>query len=288
MRPIPVAQTIRDAYSFAAAHLGGVIGLIWVSMVLLTIARIFTFYRFYNDVIDFLAGGNPAQLGPALLMMMGYLVAMMLLYAVMFTAVVQLALGARPAPSLLHFAFGPLEWRMFRAFFALAGLMLLAGVTVLIGTNAILALVPGAAASQGAIGGLAILALLVVAAAVTARFLLLLPAIAVNETVPVLRRAWAMSAGNFLPLLGVLLGLFLPLMLVLMLIDVGMGERTQGLPGAATQVQMVAAAMHARQTLPLTCGLGFLFSPLVIALLAGASVSAWRTLKDEPSIEILA
>ena len=100
--------------------------------------------------------------------------------------------------------------------------------------------------------------------------------------------AYGVEDPKFSRVLGVLLGLFLPLMLVLVLIDVGMGERTQGLPGAATQVQMVAAAMHARQTLPLTCGLGFLFSPLVIALLAGASVSAWRTLKDEPSVEILA
>ena len=91
MRRIPALQTIRDAYVFAGAHLGGVIGLIWVSMVMITIARFFTFIRFYNDLIDFLASGNAAQMGPAMLMMMFYLVALMLLYAVMFTAVVQMA-----------------------------------------------------------------------------------------------------------------------------------------------------------------------------------------------------
>jgi hypothetical protein len=288
MRRLPVAQTIRDAYVFTASHLGGVIGLIWVSMVMITIARFFTFYRFYNDFIDLMAGGNAALMGPALLMMIGYLVAMLLLYAVMFTAVIQLALGARTAPSFIHFAFGPLEWRMFRAFFALAGLMLLLAITVLIAANALLALVPGAAKAQGAVGGLAILAVLGLGVAVMARFLVLLPAIAVSETAPALRRAWAMSAGNFLPMLGVLLGLFLPLLVLLVAIDAGMGEKPQVLPGAATQIQMVAAVMHARQTLPLTCGLAFLFSPLVIGLLAGASVSAWRSLKDEPSVEILA
>jgi hypothetical protein len=287
MRRISVAQTIRDAYSFAGTHLGGIIGLIWVSMVMITIARYFTFYRFYNDFIDFMASGNGAQMGPSLLMMIGYLVALLLLYAVMFTAVVQLALGARSAPAFIHFTFGPLEWRMFRAFLALASLMLLLAFTVLIAANALL-LVPGGGKAQAAIGGLAILAVMGISVAVLARFLVLLPAIAVNETAPALRRAWALSAGNFLPMLGVLLGLFVPLLVVLVLIDFGMGEKAEALPGAATQVQMVAAVMHARQTLPLTCGLGFLFSPLVIGLLAGASVSAWRTLKDEPSVEILA
>ena len=67
-----------------------------------------------------------------------------------------------------------------------------------------------------------------------------------------------------------------------------MGEKPAAMPGAATQVQIVAAVMQARQILPQSCGLGFLFSPLVIGLLAGASVSIWRTLKDEPSVEILA
>lgn len=286
MRRIPVAQTIRDAYIFAGTNLGGIIGLIWVSMVMITVARFFTFYRFYNDFIDFLASGNGAQMGPAMLMMMGYLVAVMLLYAVMFTAVIQLALGARTAPSVIHFTFGPLEWRMFRAFFALAGLMLLVAAIVMVGANAVLML--GAAKSQGAAGAFAIMAMLGIGVVVLARFLLLAPAIAVNEAAPVLRRAWTLSAGNFLPLLGVLLGLFLPLLLVVSLIDAAVGGKPDVTPGATTQVQMLAAVMHARQTLSLTCGLGFFFSPLMIGLLAGASVSVWRTLKDEPKVEILA
>ena len=109
MRRIPVVQTIRDAYSFAGAHLGGIIGLIWISMVMLTTARFFTFLRFYNDFIDFMASGNAAHMGSSMLMMIGYVVALLLLYAVMFTAVVQLALGSRPAPEFIHFAFGPLD-----------------------------------------------------------------------------------------------------------------------------------------------------------------------------------
>lgn len=283
MRRIPVGQTLRDAYIFAGANLGGIIGLIWVSMVMLTVAQFFTSFRFYNDFIEFMASGNSAHMGPAMLMMISYLVALLLLNAVMFTAVVQLALGARTATGFLHFAFGPLEWRMFRAFFALAGLLLLLAITILIAANVLAVLVP-----HVPVTALAVLGIPVVFALVLARFLVLLPAIAVSETTPTLRRAWALSAGNFLPLLGVLLGLFLPLLMVMGMIERQVGEKADFMLGSASQLQITAAAINARQILPLMCGLNFLFSPLFIGLLAGASVSAWRTLKDEPSVEILA
>jgi hypothetical protein len=207
---------------------------------------------------------------------------------VMFVAVVQLALGARTAPTIFHFAFGPLEWRMFRAFFALAGLMLLIAIAVLFAVNAVFVLMPGARGNQAAVSSVMALAMLGIGLVLTVRFALLLPAIAVNETVPALRRAWALSAGNFLALLGVLAGIFLPIALVFVLIEVALGDKGAGLTGATPQLQMISAVMHARQTLPLTCGLGFFFSPLIIALFAGASVSAWRALKDEPVTEIVA
>ena len=57
MRRVPVAATIRDAYIFTAAHLGGIIGLIWVPMVIVTVAQFFTFHRYYNDFIEAMAGG---------------------------------------------------------------------------------------------------------------------------------------------------------------------------------------------------------------------------------------
>ena len=104
MRPIPVGATVRDAYVFTATHLGGIIGVIWVPMVLITVAQFFTFYRCFNDFIDAMASGNTAPAAPALLMMLGYLVAALLLQAMMCVGVVQLALGARTAPALVHYS----------------------------------------------------------------------------------------------------------------------------------------------------------------------------------------
>ena len=40
MTRVPAVATIRDAYVFTATHLGGIIGLIWVPMVLVTIEPI--------------------------------------------------------------------------------------------------------------------------------------------------------------------------------------------------------------------------------------------------------
>src|SRR5215831_14883609 len=170
MRRIPVVATIRDAYSFTFTHLGGIIGLIWVSMVMITIARFFTFNRFYNDFIEYMAGGNAAQMGPTLLMMMAYLIASLLIYAVMFVAVAQLALGARGAPSVLHFAFGPTEWRLFRALFAFTGLMMLMALTVLLAVNAIVSFVPGAKGDEAAMSGVLFLAMSCVGLVLAARF----------------------------------------------------------------------------------------------------------------------
>jgi len=57
-------------------------------------------------------------------------------------------------------------------------------------------------------------------------------------------------------------------------------------PAGNEQVQLLGAIMRARDVLPLVSGLGFLISPLLVGLLAGASVSVWRALKDEPALDI--
>ena len=106
-----------------------------------------------------------------------------------------------------------------------------------------------------------------------------------GETEPVLRRAWALSAGNFWRLTGVLVALFLPLLLFFVVLEAGLGQKgarrrhgadaDDGRPGAGPPDS--APDLRA----------GFFFSPLVIGLFAGASVSVWRALKDEqPALDI--
>jgi hypothetical protein len=288
-RRISVGATVRDAYGFVGAHVGGIIGVIWLPMVLITIAQFFTFYRCYNDFIDALQSGNVAQTGPALLMLMGYVIAKLLLTALMCVGVAQLALGTRNAPALVYVAFGPPEGRLFRAFCGVVGMLLLAGITFVTFANMALAAiaVPSPGLQQG-LSGLVMLALLTAGLVLGARFLALAPAIAAGETVPVMRRAWALSAGNFWPLVGVMLALFLPLMLFFVALEAGLGSKVAMAAGTTPELQMAAAMKQARQMLPLTCGISFFFSPLVIGLFAGASVSAWRALKEDAGVDIQA
>jgi hypothetical protein len=131
-----------------------------------------------------------------------------------------------------------------------------------------------------------LLGLAIAGAGLAARFLILAPAIAVNETAPVLRRAWSLSAGQFWRLLGAALILFLPLAVAFLSLELGLSQKAPAPAGATPQLQMIAAVMNARQLLPLTCGLSFLLSPLLVGLLAGGSVSAWRSLKGEPALDL--
>jgi hypothetical protein len=286
MRRIEVVATIRDAYLFALTHLGGVIGLIWVPMVLATIMGFFSLQRYYNDFIDAMASGNVAALGPSVLMMLGYLIAALLLYAVMFVAVVQLALGARTPPAVGHFAFGNLEWRMFRALVAFIGVVLALALPAFVVADVVFA-VAGAKLPQSAGPALMLVVFYGVVMVAMPRFFLLLPTVAVAETAPVLRRAWSLSAGNFWRLLMVLVAVFGPILLCFAGLELVLAGRAPA--HAATgneQMQLLAAIMRARDVLPLISGLGFLISPLMVGLLAGASVSVWRALKEEPALDI--
>ena len=285
-RRIEVVATIRDAYVFALANLGGVIGLIWVPMVLATIMGFFSLQRYYNDFIDAMASGNVAALGPSMLMMLGYLIAALLLYAVMFVAVVQLALGARSAPAVAHFAFGNLEWRMFRALLAFIGVVLVLVLPAFVVSDAFFA-VAGKGLPKSAGPALMLLTFYGVVLVAMPRFFVLLPTIAVAENAPVLRRAWTLSAGNFWRLLAVLLAVFGPILLLFTGLELVLAGRAPAqAAGGTEQMQMLAAIMRARDVLPMISGLGFLISPLVVGLLAGASASVWRALKDEPALDI--
>jgi hypothetical protein len=118
------------------------------------------------------------------------------------------------------------------------------------------------------------------------RFLALLPAISAGETVPVLRRAWQLSSGNFGRLLLVLIAVFGPIFIGFGILEMLLASQMPAAApaGATEKAQMVAAVMRARQMLPYMSGLAFLVTPLMIGLFSGASVSAWRVLKDEPSV----
>lgn len=282
MRRLPVVATIRDAYAFAFGQLGGIIGLIWIPMVLLTVAQFFTLLRYYNAMIDFLATHNVTTLGPACLMLLAAMAAALLLYAIMFVSVSQLALGNRQPGVIAHFAFGPMEWRLARPLLGLVALAMLGLLIFMLLLSQVIA--SGKLSQQGASGVLMLL--LCGATLAVAPRLLLLPTVTVNETAPALRRVWTLSHGNYLRLLAVLLALIVPVLAVVWVVNVALGG---GLVMTGDdQAQMLQTLLQGRTSLPMTCGVSFFVSPVLVGLLAGGGVSAWRSLTGEHVLDVTA
>src|ERR1051326_5643970 len=209
MKKIPVLATIREAYGFTFSHLGAIIGLIWLPMIILTVIGFFVLQRSSDLYAGALASGNYAAMGPEALGLFCYVAAALLLLTMMAVPVTQLALGTRKAGALVHFAFGPTEWRLLRGVLGLVGFLLLPLLLVSIITALLGGQQVASDRMMAAVGGLYLLYL---AGTIFfgLRFGLVMPALAVSENNPLLARAWTLTAGNFWRLFLVALALFVP------------------------------------------------------------------------------
>lgn len=279
-RRLPVAAAIRDAYRFTFEHLGAIIGLIWLPMIIGTVLGFFIKQRAYLIFANALASGNDARLGPAMLGLLFYGLAFLLLTAMMAVPVTELALGKRQSGTLARFAFGPAEWRLFKSSLGLMAFLMASLVVAAL----VLKLAVPAAMQMGA----AVFANLFMAAwllFLAMRLGFLMPAIAVSEDAAILPRSWKLSAGNFWALLAVMLGAVGPVLLLAALVEMliqGQAGITPGLQGPASM--MAAQLNSASQNMPLTAGLDFLMAPLVMGQMLGAAAAAYRALagRDNP------
>jgi hypothetical protein len=289
MKKLPVLEIIKAAYRFVFTHLGSIIGLIWLPMVLITVAGFFAEQQYLDAAAGALLTGSSAKLGSVTLGLIFFFIAWLLFNAIMYVPVVQLALGKRKGDALIHFAFGPAEWRMFRAITSLVGFLLLPALTIGLLVNSLLYFgLRGHALPAPAIIGIELLVLVVYLglAYVGLRFVFLLPSVAVQDEGPVLPRAWKLSAGNFWRILAILLGTMAPVAIV-----AGLGQALLEGPQAMMPVfgasgassAMAAAQLHVMSmNMPLTQGIGFLVAPLLLGLAAGASAAAFTALQANP------
>lgn len=279
MPKIPVLETIRAAYQFTFGHLGAIIGLIWMPMIMATVIGYLILQRFFTAMADAFASNNLTLMGPALLGLMTFALVALLLLAMMAVPVTQLALGSRKAGVLLHFAFGPQEWRLFRAGLGITGFLFAVLLVASMGT--------AAAMGNGSPRASVAASLLFLACAVffALRFGFLAPAVSVMEEEPVLPRSWLLSAGNFWRLFVILVAILFPVRLVMVLIELaleGPGQLQAELFTAANSTAMLAAHFHAvTETLPVKAGLVFLMAPIFLGLSLGAGAHAFRVLKGE-------
>jgi len=289
MKKIPIVQTIKAAYGFVFTHLGAIIGLIWVPMVLVTVLGFFVEQRYYTAAADALASNNFTRLGPSVISLLCYFIAAILLYAVMYVPVMQLALGQRKDGALIHFALGPAEWRMFRALAALAAFLFLPVMITAFLFNTVGALAGSQIKSMLAAGALEVLLVLSYLAVVyiALRLVFLLPAVAVNEQGPVLPRAWILSGGNFWRILAIMLATLGPVALAAAAAQIVLEGPSALIPSFSNSAAMAAAQLHQISVnMPVSKGVDFLVAPLILGLAAGSSAAAMRAIQEAARVQI--
>lgn len=271
MRRLPVLAVIREAYTFTFTQLGAIIALIWLPMVIVTVAGFFATQHYAPQIMEAVKNGNPAAAGPAMLAVLFYALAKLAFTAMMDVSVAQLALGQRQGGAMVHFAFGPTEWRMFRTMFGLVLFVLPPALLLMaVGQNIVAGAVAG---SSPQTLGSEFLFLLVYGALVfvLVRIGTLLVPVVVAETGPALSRAWTLSAGNFWRLLAVVMATAGPPLLTVMVVEAAISPATP--EKTMTQMDFGAGA-----NLPLASGVEFLVAPLLIGLVVSATVFSYRAL----------
>lgn len=290
MRRLPVLAIIREAHAFTFANLGAIIGLIWLPMVIATVAGFFAGQYYFDSALSAIAAGTPAVMGPAMLGLMGSALLGLLLYSVMYAAITQLVLGTRQGGARVPLHFGAVEWRLFRAVLGFAGLGMLAVMALAtLMAGAALAGPKAAALLSGPGGDILFLAAFCVFLLAAIRFLPLMPAVAVSEEGPVLPRAWMLTAGNFWRLLLVMVALVGPPLAITLGAEAVLLGPSALLPDAtATTALLTQNLLRTRAVLPVMSGITFFISPLLIGLVSSASVAAWRALSAKPGTDFYA
>jgi hypothetical protein len=272
VRRLPVLETIRQAYGFTFGHLGAIIGVIWLPMVIATVSGFFVTQHYSTEIQAAMAADNAAAAGPAVLAVLFYLLAKLLLTAMMYVPVAQLALGQRQGGAMFHFAFGALEWRMFRTLFGLVLFLIPPALLLMVvGQNLLAGTVGGASPVKLLAAELVFFLLYGALVYVLVRIGALLVPVVVAEDKPALTRGWILSAKNFWRLLGVMVGTAGPVLVVTATIELALLQSTGG--DATAQMSMGGG-----QVAPLIAGLEFLLAPLLIGLFVSASVFSWKAL----------
>lgn len=305
MAKVPVRKTILFSYGFTFGNIGAIIGQIWLPVLLLTLGSYYVLSPYYETMSRALAEDNAALMGQASVGMLFYLVASLILYAMIYVAVTRTALGLAPRKAFLHLSLGVAEWRMYGALLAFGLVMALLLLMISLGAGLIGGIVLGifgvtAGSSAAAVstnpvvasvGGMISLIIVCATLYVFVRLYVLLAPVTVAEERISLGRGWQLTAQNFWRLFAVLLAVLGPVMLVIALCEVALLGPEAMIPNSAATAAQTAERMETmRSQLPLLHVLSFVFSPLLFGLQLAASAFVYRTLVppggEKPAIDV--
>src|SRR6476646_11884553 len=195
MTKLPMASTIRHAYTFTLSELGTVIGLCWLPLVLIAILQ-FLPYAFGGDPMA--PAENATAQGRHGLEGLVSSILMILLYSIAYVPVTRLALGLRKGPAIVHFALGLPEFRVFGALVLF--FLVIFAMAVGIGVLGLVAGGVSAMTGKNPVAGL-LLALVILAAVlgfiyVIVRLGFLIVPVVVAENQISLARAWKIGRAS--------------------------------------------------------------------------------------------
>lgn len=305
MNKIPVGKTIAFAYSFAIGDFLNVLGVIWAPTLLVGIASYMFLPDYFHGLANMQVAGGP-DIGVVQSVARQYFlffVVALVLRAVTYVGVTELALGLKHGPVLFYFSLGASVWRLVGAFALVFIVMIVAAVVVAIVGGIVGGVVGGvlgtvlasgnAAAAKGLVGLFVVLAFLAIYCAmiyIAVRLSFFVTPVVVAEKRISLSRSWQLGGGNFWRIIGVSLAVILPASIVIGIlwaallafsglafphIDASMSEvaRQHAMMSWLEQVML-----YAREKWILLLPVGLVAGTLMYGLVGGAMAFAYRAL----------
>ena len=276
MTKIPVAETIRFAYTFAFGQIGAIIGLVWLPLIIIAVLQ---FLPYALGTAYSAVSGNAAEAAGANLINFAFLTTVFVLFAMNMVAVTRQALGIRQGAASVHFSLAWPEWRMFVAIVVCTLILTAAmGLYLMVG-SLIFSAEAGNPAMAVAAGVYAIAGFCALVWFSLRLVFVLAPVIVAEERVDIVR-AFLLTRGNIWRALAVALAVTLPLLLVQCIaVAVIVGPETlSALPSATAATLAQRFREIDQQHAPALIGLFLVLTPFQLGLTLGASSFAFRTL----------
>lgn len=288
MNKIPVGQTINYAYSFAFGHFGGVLGIVWVPLLILCVAGYFLFLPMFMTMMGIAAGAaqggfvDPTAFAQMIMQFLGSLILFALVALVMgcvvMTGVTRLALGL-DKPTAIYFNVGRQVWLLLGAMLLYIVIIIIIEIVfsiVLIAIASVLANMDPR--TMGIVTSVLTIAYVVFLLFVVIRLSYFIAPVVVSEDKIDLKRGWDLTRGNVWRIIGIWLATVLPPLIVFYIAVIGL-VMALGMPAmtnGGTPGQLPVALMIALVVAYL------LFATLMVGMANGAAAFSYKAVAGTP------
>jgi hypothetical protein len=286
MNKIPVGKTISYAYSFTLANFLSVLGVIWIPFLIMMGGSFAVMGPYLAALSEMAETNDPTAILGAFPYLFLIIVIIFVMMAVILIGLTQFALGLKSGPVFFYFSLGYPVWRLLGAMICAYLLLVLGTLVVGIGVGIVIAAIAAAGVDAEIVVMLVPLIVLVVMVAMAVRLVFFLAPVTVAEGKNVVRRAWAISRGNFWRIFGVILAIVIPVLLVNLLLQFALfGDAAMNMGGVAGEQTPEEAFRQLEQRIDQIRSSLILVVPIFLALaafmygvMAAAAAYAYRAL----------